>query len=65
MKLTKTTVNTTSISYCAECRKNFADNETCHFTWYENACFCDDCKQIMNSKVKESYLDWQERIYKG
>lgn len=57
-------VKTTSISYCAECHKDFADNETCNYTWYENDCFCHDCKEIMNNRVNDKYLDWQLRIYK-
>lgn len=62
--MTKTEVKVTSISYCTECRRDFADGEVCHYTWYENNVFCDGCKEVMNERVKESYLDWQERIYK-
>lgn len=57
-------IKTTSISYCAECHKDFVDNETCNYTWYENDCFCHDCKEIMNNRVNDKYLDWQLRIYK-
>lgn len=60
----KTDMKVTNISYCAECRRDFATGEVCYYTWYENTCFCDDCKQIMNSRVKESYLDWQKRVFK-
>lgn len=62
--MTKTELKVTNISYCAECRRDFAKNELVYYTWYENDCFCDDCKQIMNGKVKESYLDWQKRVFK-
>lgn len=62
--MTQIAVKSTNISYCAECHKDFSDNETCNYTWYENDVFCHDCKEIMNSRVKESYLDWQLRIYK-
>lgn len=55
----------TTISYCAECHKDFKDKDTCWYTWYENNVFCHDCKTIMNGRVKESYLDWQLRIYKN
>lgn len=53
----------TFISYCAECRKNFREGETCNYTWYENNVFCHDCKEIMNTRVTESYLEWQLRVY--
>ena len=56
-------IKTTSISYCAECEKDFREGETCHFTWYENNVFCHDCKEIMNGRVTESYLEWQLRIH--
>lgn len=57
------TVKPTFISYCAECKKDFREGETCHFTWYENNVFCHDCKEIMNSRVTESYLEWQLRVH--
>lgn len=56
-------VKPTFISCCAECKKDFREGETCHFTWYENNVFCHECKGIMNGRVTESYLDWQLRIY--
>lgn len=56
-------VKPTFISYCAECQKDFREGETCHYTWYENTVFCHDCKEIMNNRVTESYLEWQLRIY--
>lgn len=56
-------VKPTFISYCAECKKDFREGETCHFTWYENNVFCHDCKEVMNNRVTESYLEWQLRIY--
>lgn len=55
---------TTSISYCAECQKDFSENEKCYYTWYENNVFCTDCKKIMDGRVDPSYLDWSERVYK-
>lgn len=52
----------TSVSYCDECCRDFIMGEVVHFTWYENRFFCDECKQIMNKRVRETYLDW--KIYK-
>lgn len=57
------TVKITPIGSCAECQRDFFEGETCNFTWYENNVFCHECKVIMNSRVSESYLDWQLRIY--
>ena len=45
---------------CSECKKTFK-NELVWFTWLENSYFCDECKEIMNGRVSESYLDWQQR----
>lgn len=59
----KENVKTTNKSYCAECQRDFDQNETCYFTWYENNVFCQDCKKIMNERVSEKYLDWQLRIF--
>lgn len=56
-------VKPTFISCCAECNKDFREGETCYFTWYENNVFCHDCKEIMNGRVTESYLEWQLRIH--
>lgn len=53
-----------SSTYCAECGKDFISGEKFYYTWYENRYFCDKCKQIMNSRVNESYLDWQPRKIK-
>lgn len=47
--------------YCAECLRDFIAGEVVHYTWYENRCFCSDCKKIMNQRVTPSYLDWQSR----
>lgn len=58
-------VKITRISCCAECGKSFSDNETCNYTWYENNVFCHDCKEVMNDRVQESYLDWQLRMFKA
>lgn len=54
----------TTIHYCGECQKDFLDKEICYYTWYENDVFCIDCKEIMNGRVDQSYLDWQRRIFK-
>lgn len=51
----------TTSAYCAECGSDFISGEVVYYTWYENRCFCNDCKQIMNTRVTPSYLDWQER----
>lgn len=51
----------TSIKYCAECQRDFKVGEIVNFTWYENRCFCNECKKIMNKRVTPSYLDWQLR----
>lgn len=48
----------TKVKYCAECEKDFIDSEVVFYTWYENRCFCDKCKQLMNERVTPSYLDW-------
>lgn len=58
-------VKVTHINCCAECHKDFKENEICNFTWYQNNVFCHDCKKVMNERVKEKYLDWQSRIYKS
>lgn len=55
----------TNSKYCAECLRNFTTGEITHYTWYENRCFCDKCKQVMNTRVKPSYLDWQLRKVVG
>ena len=46
--------------YCAECGKDFIENQIVHYTWYENRFFCDACKPIMDQRVTPSYLDWQQ-----
>lgn len=51
----------TGTEYCAECERDFLEGEVVNYTWYENRCFCNDCKRVMNERVKESYLDWQLR----
>lgn len=51
----------TTSKYCAKCLQDFIIGEVVHYTWYENRCFCNDCQQIMNTRVKASYLDWQTR----
>lgn len=48
--------------YCKECMRDFAENETVFYTWYENGCFCYECRDLMNTRVTPSYLDWQPRI---
>lgn len=52
----------TESEYCAECDCKFSPGAIFHYTWYENRCFCDKCKQIMNTRVTPSYLDWQQRV---
>ena len=54
-------MKTTSCDYCAVCLRDFSEGEVVSYTWFENRCFCDDCKLLMNSKVSPKYLDWQER----
>lgn len=54
-------MKTTTTSYCVECQRDFIEGEIVHHTWYENRCFCDKCKAVMNTRVTPSYLDWQER----
>ena len=53
----------TLVSYCSECQRDFAVNEIVHYTWYENRCFCDKCKTLMNARVNPSYLDWEYRRF--
>lgn len=55
----------TSSKHCAECGRDFVAGAVVHFTWLENRCFCDTCRDIMNIRSKPSYLDWQPRIVKG
>lgn len=55
----------TTLKYCAECFCDFRTGETVHFTWFENRCFCGECKKIMNARVTPSYLDWQLRKVTG
>lgn len=57
-------VKVTNKSYCAECHRDFNQNEACFYTWYENDIFCHDCKKVMNERVSEKYLDWELRILK-
>ena len=45
---------------CSECKRKFG-HELVWFTWYRNSYFCDECKEIMNERASESYLDWQQR----
>ncbi|WP_313469513.1 hypothetical protein [Lysinibacillus sp.] len=54
-------MKTTTSKYCAECERGFVAGEVVHYTWYENRCFCDKCKQALNERVTPSYLDWQLR----
>lgn len=51
----------TTSKYCSECLCEFTSGAIVHYTWYENRCFCNECKQIMNIRVTPSYLDWQPR----
>ena len=51
----------TLVKNCAECSEDFQQGETVFYTWYENATFCNKCKQVMNRRVTESYLEWQIR----
>lgn len=55
----------TTSKYCAECLRDFVASEVVHYTWYENGCFCEKCKKIMNTRVTPSYLDWQPRKVGG
>lgn len=55
----------TTIEYCAECHRDFITGRIVHYTWFENNCFCDKCKQIMNTRVTPSYLEWQPRKVAG
>ena len=48
--------------YCKECLRDFTENEAVFYTWYENGCFCNECRDLMNTRVTPSYLDWQPRI---
>lgn len=52
----------TSAKYCAECLKDFSHNQKVYYTWYENRCFCKDCKMIMNTRVSSEYLDWETKV---
>lgn len=54
-------MNETTSKYCAECLRDFVVNEVVHYTWYENRCFCNDCKEVMNERVTPLYLDWKQR----
>ena len=51
----------TIMKHCSECLQDFTPGAIVHYTWYENRCFCDKCKQTMNTRVTPSYLDWQPR----
>ncbi len=53
--------NETFIKCCGECGINFVNGQMIYYTWYENRCFCDNCKNIINDRVSERYLDWQIR----
>lgn len=48
--------------HCKECLRDFIENEAVFYTWYENGCFCNECRDLMNTRVTPSYLDWQPRI---
>lgn len=60
--MNKDLIETSFRSYCAECNRDYAKNEIVYYTWYENSTFCSDCRDVMNTKVSESYLDWQLRV---
>ena len=51
-------------NYCGECERDFVAGEVVSYTWYENNCFCEECKEVMNKRVTQSYLDWQLRKVK-
>ncbi len=56
-------IKKTIVNYCGECLRDFNEGEIVYYTWYENDCFCDKCRDLMNTRVTPSYLDWQVRQY--
>lgn len=47
----------TTISYCAECHRDFIAGQVVWYAAIENNCFCSRCKEKL--KIK----DWEPRKY--